>query len=214
MIADLVADGRFDVQLATWLQAEADQVEGAAGDPAIVGHPGDGGEAHAGHPADHIQDLGHRGDLGNEIDVLGQQVRGDWSRGEGAHRVARTVPCRGGGEDGERQQAEASSTEAGGLRHRPCAASIASIQAKRVTGCPPVWDGLLRLLPEAATGIAARPGFQRLPASGGRRSAQGWARSSCAANASRVPSSPKRAAKWLPRGRPLGVHQSGTDMAG
>ena len=123
------------------------------------------------------------------------------------------LPCRGSGEDGERQ-VEASNTDARGVRHRPCAASIASIQAKRVTGCPPVCDGRLRLPPGTATAVARRPGLQWLPSNGGRRPAQGCARSSWAARASRVPSAPKRAAKWLPSGRPLGVHHSGTDMAG
>ncbi len=53
---DLVADGRRQRQLAAGLQPEADVVPHAAGDPAVVRHAGDGGEAHAGCAADHVED--------------------------------------------------------------------------------------------------------------------------------------------------------------
>ena len=58
-VADLVADGGLDLQLAARLQPEFDLVAHRAGDPAILGDARDRGEAHAGGAADHLQDRGH-----------------------------------------------------------------------------------------------------------------------------------------------------------
>jgi hypothetical protein len=44
-------------QLAAGLQAEGDVVLDRAGDPAVLGDPGDRREAHAGRAADHVQDF-------------------------------------------------------------------------------------------------------------------------------------------------------------
>ena len=49
---------------------------------------------------------------------------------------------------------------------------------------------------------------------GGRLFAQGRASSSCEARRNRVASSPKRAVKWTPTGRPSSFQCSGTDMPG
>ena len=62
MIADLVADRGFDLELAARLQAEGDLVAHRAGDPAVLGDPRDGGEAHAGGAADDFEDGRHRVD--------------------------------------------------------------------------------------------------------------------------------------------------------
>jgi hypothetical protein len=47
-LANLVADGRLEVQLPAGLQPEADLIEDGAGGPAIFGDARDGGEAHPG----------------------------------------------------------------------------------------------------------------------------------------------------------------------
>jgi hypothetical protein len=60
--ANLVADRGFDLELAARLQAEGDLVAHRAGDPAVLGDPGDGGKAHAGGAADDLEDGGHRVD--------------------------------------------------------------------------------------------------------------------------------------------------------
>jgi len=48
----------------------------------------------------------------------------------------------------------------------------------------------------------------------GRRAAQGFALSSCAARRNSVASSPKRAENITPTGKPSGVQSSGTDIEG
>ena len=55
----LVADGRLDLELAARLEAERDVVLDRAGDPAILGDPRHGGEAHARGAAHHVEDRRH-----------------------------------------------------------------------------------------------------------------------------------------------------------
>ena len=53
--ADLVADGRFDLQFAARLQTERDIVAHGTRDPPVLGHARHRGKAHAGDPAHHIE---------------------------------------------------------------------------------------------------------------------------------------------------------------
>ncbi len=68
-VPDLVADGGFNFQLAAGDQPESDLVAHAAGDPAVLGDPGDRREAHAGAAADHFQDCGNRTDAGDRVQI-------------------------------------------------------------------------------------------------------------------------------------------------
>jgi len=57
VLSYLVADGGFDLQLAAFSQTEIYVVANRAAYPLLRGDAGDGDEAHAGHPADHVQDF-------------------------------------------------------------------------------------------------------------------------------------------------------------
>ena len=61
--------GRGRDQFATRFQTEIDRVIHCAGDPGVVGHPGHGGEAHAGDFLDHAQDDRNRLDTGDGLNV-------------------------------------------------------------------------------------------------------------------------------------------------
>jgi hypothetical protein len=63
VLSYLVADGGFDLQLAAFCQTEVYAIANRAAHPLLGRHAGDGDEAHAGYPADHIQDLRDRPDL-------------------------------------------------------------------------------------------------------------------------------------------------------
>lgn len=66
-VPDLVADGRLDLELAAGGEPEADLVAHAAGDPAVLGDPGDRGKAHGGGAAHHLQDGRDGLDAGDEL---------------------------------------------------------------------------------------------------------------------------------------------------
>jgi hypothetical protein len=68
-LANLMAEGRRDGQLTTGLETEVNLIQDAACHPAILGHPCDDGETHAGGPAHDIKNRRHRVDLGDEGDV-------------------------------------------------------------------------------------------------------------------------------------------------
>ena len=73
---DLVADRGLDLQFAAGLEPEADVVEHAAGDPAVLGDAGDGRKAHAGRAADDVENRRHGIDPAHRIDVSLEVVRG------------------------------------------------------------------------------------------------------------------------------------------
>ena len=81
VLPDLVADRGLDLQLVPGLQPEVDQIERAAGNPAVFGHARHGGKAHAGGAADYVQNGGNRvngfdgGDIGFET---GRRSLGKW----------------------------------------------------------------------------------------------------------------------------------------
>jgi hypothetical protein len=58
MLSYLVADGGFDLKLAAFCQTEVYVAANRTAHPLLGRHAGDGDEAHAGHPAYHIQDFG------------------------------------------------------------------------------------------------------------------------------------------------------------
>src|ERR1700712_335632 len=68
-LANLVTDRRFDLQFAARLEAELNFVPSRAAYPSLLGDARDCGEAHAGRPADHIEDLWYGIDTLNRIDV-------------------------------------------------------------------------------------------------------------------------------------------------
>lgn len=55
---NFIAYCRFDFQLSAWLQPESNLVTHRAGDPAILGYPGDCGETHTGGSAHNLKDRG------------------------------------------------------------------------------------------------------------------------------------------------------------
>ena len=59
-LPDLVADRGGDLQFAAGLEPEIDGVLDRAGDPAILGDPGDGGKTHSGGAANDLQDAWNR----------------------------------------------------------------------------------------------------------------------------------------------------------
>jgi hypothetical protein len=63
VLSYLVADGGFDLQLAAFCQTEVYVVANRTAHPLLGGHAGNRDEAHAGHPADHIQDFRNCPDL-------------------------------------------------------------------------------------------------------------------------------------------------------
>ena len=74
-LADLIADGGRDLELAARDEAEGDLVEDAADDPAVLGDAGDSGEAHAGDAAHDVEDGGNGADAGYRIDIVLEVVR-------------------------------------------------------------------------------------------------------------------------------------------
>ena len=60
----------LDLELAAGQQAEVDLVADGAGDPAVLGHSGDRGEAHARCAADDFQDGRHHVDARDRLDVF------------------------------------------------------------------------------------------------------------------------------------------------
>jgi hypothetical protein len=58
-LADLVADRSLDLQLAAGLKSELNIVTDGACDPAILGHPGNGGKPHPGTAAHDFKDGRH-----------------------------------------------------------------------------------------------------------------------------------------------------------
>jgi hypothetical protein len=66
---DLVADGRFNLQLAAFDQTKIYVVTNRATNPTLGGHPRDGNEAHARHSADRVQDFRDGIDLLNGADI-------------------------------------------------------------------------------------------------------------------------------------------------
>jgi hypothetical protein len=55
-VADFVADRRFDVEFVARLEPEGEVVAHLARDPAMLGHPCDGSEAHAGQATHFVED--------------------------------------------------------------------------------------------------------------------------------------------------------------
>ncbi len=58
MIADFVADRGLELEFVARVEPEIDPVEHLARGPALLGHPRDRGEPHAGQVADPLQDRG------------------------------------------------------------------------------------------------------------------------------------------------------------
>src|SRR5581483_2428163 len=80
VLADLVADGGFDLQLAAFLEAEADLVANRTAHPLARGDAGDGDEAHPGHAADHVQDFRDGANLLDRVDFrLDIDAHNDWA---------------------------------------------------------------------------------------------------------------------------------------
>jgi hypothetical protein len=69
-LPDLVADRRLDLEFAPGLEPKLNFVEHRAGDPAILRHPGDRGEAHAGRAAHDLENLRDRIDARDRGDVF------------------------------------------------------------------------------------------------------------------------------------------------
>ena len=80
MLADLVADGGFDLQLAAFPEAEVDAVADRAAHPLARRDARDGDKAHAGHATDHIQDFRDGPNLLNGVDFrLDIDGHNDWA---------------------------------------------------------------------------------------------------------------------------------------
>jgi hypothetical protein len=58
-LPDLMADGGLKLQLAPGPEAELNVIPHRTGDPAVLGHPGNGRKAHPGGAADNLQDGRH-----------------------------------------------------------------------------------------------------------------------------------------------------------
>ena len=71
MIADFVADGRPDIQLAAGFQTEGDLVSHTASDPAIFGYARNRGEPHTRRLTHHIKDRGYDIDGTDRADIPG-----------------------------------------------------------------------------------------------------------------------------------------------
>jgi hypothetical protein len=69
VLADFVADGRFDGQFAAGSETEIDHVEHRAGHPALFRDAGNGHEAHACRRLHHLQDRWNDRDGGDIIDI-------------------------------------------------------------------------------------------------------------------------------------------------
>ena len=69
-LADLVADGCLDGELAAWLQAKVDLVANGARNPSPFSHSGDGGKAHSGRTAHHLENPRHDADRLDRGDVV------------------------------------------------------------------------------------------------------------------------------------------------
>jgi hypothetical protein len=75
VLPDFIANRGLYPELASRLQPESDVVSDTAGNPIVAGYPCDGGKAHAGRPADHIEYRGHGRNTANSLDIGPEIVR-------------------------------------------------------------------------------------------------------------------------------------------
>ena len=68
-LADFMADRRLDLKLAAWLQPECDFVFDTTHNPAVFGHPRDGGKAHARRATYYVKDGRDRWNPRDRFDI-------------------------------------------------------------------------------------------------------------------------------------------------
>ena len=84
-LADRLAEGGGEIQRATGLEAQRDLVVDRAGDPLLLGDPGDEGEPQASGLGDHPQDRGDSGEPRDGLDVFQELGARDGGSGSFSH---------------------------------------------------------------------------------------------------------------------------------